>query len=223
MSKKPLNFIHISRTGGQSVVTTALENEINWRKITDYHKPFPLLSKEEKDPYDWFTIVRNPYTRIISDYTWCHINIFFDKNMGDKDYFNSFLVKWITNLNSPYKEPMNYLPFIYHDKGKDHFTESYKYIDFAYPIRVLRSEALEEDFNALMSEYGHPFTLGSKVNDLPNKQVSISDMYPETIELIKKVYARDFELFGYSTDPEKANDVPPPIVLPSPITFEQQQ
>lgn len=217
MSKKPLKFIHISRTGGQSVVQTFLENGTDWRKPTDFHKPFPLLPKEEKDPYDWFTIVRNPYTRIISEYAWCHRNIFHDPRVGEKDYFNQFLVKWIRNLNDPFKIPMNNPPFVFHDKGQYHFTECYKYIDFAYPIRVLRSEALEEDFNVLMAEYGNTFTLGPKVNDIPEKPMNVSDLYPETIELIKTVYAKDFELFGYSTDPAKAADVPPII------TFNQQQ
>ena len=214
MSKKPLNFIHISRTGGQTIVQTFLENGTDWRKPSEYHKAFYLVPKEIKDAYDWFTVVRNPYTRVISEYAWCQANIFLmNHKMDDKEYFNSFLVKWIKNLNNPFKEPRNNPPYILYNKGEDHFTECYKYIDTDYPIRVLRHEALEEDFNDLMNEYGHPFTLGPKVNDLPEKPMNISDLYPETIELIQKVYARDFELFGYSTDPTKAYDVPPPIVL----------
>ena len=209
MSKKPLNFIHISRTGGLSIVATGGRRFIGWIKGKDHHKPFTLLPKEEKDAYDWFTVVRNPYTRILSDYAWCDKCIFNDPRVGDKDYFNQFLVNWITNLNSDTKLPMML------NRGEYHFTECYKYIDTGYPIRILRYEALEEDFNALMADYGHTLTLGPKVNDIPNKPMGISDLYPETIELIKTVYARDFELFGYSTDPAKAADVP------NPITFNQ--
>jgi hypothetical protein len=133
--------------------------------------------------------------------------------MEEKDYFNEFLVKWIKNAVDPMKKPMDNPPYIYHNKGEDHFTEQYKYIDTRYPIRVLRSEALEEDFNVLMNDYGLNFTLGPRVNDL-TKIMNIDDLYPETIELIQQVYAKDFELFGYSTDPAKAADVPPPISLP---------
>ena len=95
---KPLNFIHISRTGGQCIIQTGVDNELPWLRYKDYHKPFPLLSVEEKDAYDWFTAVRNPYARVISDYAWCQKQIFFDPRMEEKDYFNEFLVKWIKNL-----------------------------------------------------------------------------------------------------------------------------
>ena len=242
MSKKPLNIIHISRCGGQTVIRTFLENRNEWNKPKNYATPLYFLPKEEKDAYDWFIIVRNPYTRIIAGYAWCHRYNIQNQNTGDKDYFNQFLVKWITNASRHLKEQMfvppdskyNALyihdPYTYYHTGEDHFIECYKYIDFNYPMRILRSEALEEDFNALLKEYDYTFTLGPTINDLPEKPMSVSDLYPETIELIQKVYAKDFELFGYSTDPEKANDVPPPIVfrvpqIPSPltITFNQQQ
>jgi hypothetical protein len=229
MSKKPLNIIHISRCGGQTVIRTFLNNRTEWNKPKNYATPLYFLPKEEKDAYDWFIIVRNPYLRIIAGYAWCHRYNIHNQNIGDKDYFNQFLVKWITNATNPLKEKMyvppdsNYnplymhTPYTYYHKGEDHFIECYKYIDLSYPMRILRSEALEEDFNALMKEYGYTFTLGPTINDLPEKPMSVSDLYPETIELIKTVYAKDFELFGYSTDPAKAADVPPII------TFNQQQ
>ena len=190
-----------------------LDEGTDWRKSQDYHTPLYYLPVSEKEGYDWFTVVRNPFTRVISEYAWCHRNIFQDSSQTDETYANKFLVKWITNLNSPFKQPMNNLPFILHDKGKDHFLEQYKYIDYKYPIRVLRFEALEEDFNALMKDYDNEFTLDLKVNDIPDKPIDIINLYPETISLIQQVYARDFTTFGYSTDPANASVVPPPITL----------
>ena len=61
---------------------------------------------------------------------------------------------------------------------------------------MLRYENLENEFNALMKEYGYTIVLNRKVN-VSVKTAFLSDLTLETIELINRVYEKDFTTFGY--------------------------
>ena len=70
---KKLRFLHISKTGGQSIAASAFKKNIKWGLYDKYnigqrrYIEHNLLSNiENAKDYDWFTVVRNPYSRLVS-------------------------------------------------------------------------------------------------------------------------------------------------------------
>jgi hypothetical protein len=70
---KPLKFIHISKTGGTTIENVAIEKNIKWGKrdieYSDYtHTLTKFTDIKIINQNDWFTVVRNPYSRIVSEF-----------------------------------------------------------------------------------------------------------------------------------------------------------
>ena len=77
---------------------------------------------------------------------------------------------------------------------------------------VLRFESLNDDFGALMLEYGldrlTPLPKEHVRKGLP-KQLGLYNMTLENLQLIERVYRKDFEEFGYET---KSSKIPTEIL-----------
>ena len=192
---KELKFIHITKTAGSSIETVGLEKNKRWginhSEYGFWHALFPNKPTKLKEKYDWFMVVRNPYKRILSEYHFL-AGIFNYKHT--KNEFNEFVKKWINNAsNNIETDP------VYGRKGGDHFTEQYKYLDPNIRIRILKFENIKEEFNNLMKEYNYNIVLNKKVQVSKNI-FSLKDFNSEILELINKIYKKDFELFGYSMD-----------------------
>jgi hypothetical protein len=184
---KPLRFIHISKTGGQAIETVAKEQAgIRWGSFDEEYGLnmlcHRLLSNVDNpsiiDKHDWFMVVRNPYERMVSQYNW------YIERIKENIDVNLYLCRELTDLESRYT------------RFKSHFTEQYRYLQPQYNIRVLRYENIEEEFNALMKEYGYNILL-DRTHNVSTKVASLYDLSLETIELINKVYEKDFTTFGY--------------------------
>lgn len=78
-----LKFIHVTKTGGNSIEDIGLKHGIKWGRFdtethkhidktkfkgTVWHYPFTLLDKKYKQKYDWVLVVRTPYDRILSEF-----------------------------------------------------------------------------------------------------------------------------------------------------------
>jgi hypothetical protein len=192
---KPLRFIHIARTGGQSISIVAnIQANQYWgmldldygrqqlqHRLLSYVVSPSLQNDEMKNQYDWFMVVRNPYDRAVSIYNYMEPNV----------NINLFLRKMLSRLERGEKHVVNdrqyNLPYI---------TPQHQYVEKQYTIHVLRFENLESEFNALMKEYGYPIILNNKAN-VSKKVAKLSDLSIETIEYINRLYIKDFEMFGY--------------------------
>jgi hypothetical protein len=184
---KPLRFIHIAKTGGQTIAHVAkdlagfgwgiFDKDYGLRSLC--HR---LLSNVENpdiiDKHDWFMVVRNPYERMISQYNWYIGRV--KEDIG----VNHYLYRELEDLGSRY------------NRFRCHFIAQHRYLEPQYNIRVLRYENLEEEFNALMKEYGYSIVLDRKIN-VSKKVASLSDLTLDTIELINRIYEKDFTTFGY--------------------------
>jgi hypothetical protein len=179
---KELRFIHISKTGGQAIANAAgIQHGLYWGMYDGEYGFGPmchrLLSHNKmKDPsqYEWFTVVRNPYDRMISEYNWMKSTI--DIN----EYINNV----ISNVGT--EECM---------KGA-HYTEQWRYIEKGFTIHVLHYENLEQEFDELMSKYGYKISLENRRNGKRNNATR-KDLTLETIERINRIYEKDFKMFGY--------------------------
>lgn len=190
MKLKSLKFIHITKCAGTSIEKIGKKNNQLWgmyhKEYQWWHEPFKFKPESLKQKYNWFTIVRNPYTRIISEF-YCKWGTQIEDNKKNirKFKFNEIIKYHILNRNSLNKIGQ-----------RGHYMEQYKYIDENYKIHILKFENLTEEFNNLMKKYSFNIELDIHKNK-SEKKFTIDSLSHDVINLINTVYDRDFKYFGY--------------------------
>ncbi len=191
------NMIHIPRTGGTSIIRF-VESYSNYDFNLDEPEHWKHHLSAEHRQYDPknFTIVRNPYAKIISAYKWRKINL--DLNTWIKNTLESFSLKEYrdkgSSISIPPKDQNILLPcynFIYKDNGEKICDDR----------NILRTENLELDFRLYLErehkDYLFPeFSLLTHENKV-KKKLSFENLSNECIKLINEIYHLDFETFGY--------------------------
>jgi hypothetical protein len=192
-NKKKLKFIHITKTAGTTIEDIGKKHGLKWGRFDKkqiykkntvsaafWHKPFTELDDSYKRKYDWFVVVRNPYTRILSEY-YCNFAGFSNKKLS-YEQINKRLINNIKNI----------------DNNDGHYIQQYRYVDNSVKIHIVKFENIEEEFNSLMKEYNLDIVL-DKHNNAGKKQkhFNIKDFSEELIDTINTVYDKDFKLFGY--------------------------
>ena len=197
-------FIHIPKTGGSSIETYFIKkcesNNKNDMLITPENTNFIKLGKsaqhleyktimENKDILNLdtcsfskiITIVRNPYTRIISELFW---NKSINNDMNANDVFNVLL-----NILNKYKDNNN----IY----DNHIRPQYQFIidnngKINKDIIILRNEKLNEMMHHIgYTDFNEKAHVGStNIN-------YFKYLNRKSIHLINKFYKNDFLCFGY--------------------------
>jgi len=187
-----LEFVHITKTAGTSIEKWGLQYNIKWgkEKTGPYQGPFWHSTKKTylNEKSISFMCVRNPYTRLISEYycPWLgyagnHCNVFINENPNTKEHLN----KWIREFVKKGYE-----------KHLWHGTPQYLYL----PVdNIIYFENLQNDFTNLLRKHNINYNPKlPKVNKSKiKKKFNISDLDEETINLINCVYKKDFEIFGY--------------------------
>lgn len=199
---KKLKFVHITKTSGTYIEDIALKKNIKWGRFDEklqyisrkfrrngpgsgspWHEPIIYLNEF---PYDdktnLFTIVRNPYDRIVSECL-CKWGGEFAKKMDTPEDLNFYINEQVNralNLNFHHFVPQ----YIYtHDsKGKQIVNH------------IIKFEEMEK-FNDLMKEYNIDLVYDIKPKN--KKKFNISDISQKNIELINNVYHLDFEYYNY--------------------------
>lgn len=160
-----------------------------------------LMPKERHiwESYVKFAIVRNPFDRIVSQYHYCKENNDFRVIGNDESYwetFDSFIQRldqvWKNFQKLPHKEKSHYIPqydFVYDTNGN---------LMVNYVLRF-------ENFNADMNEFRRLTNINIDLSKLHQKlMTSRHDHYvryfknQKTIDIIQKLYKKDFEAFGYT-------------------------
>lgn len=201
-----LKFIHITKTAGTTIENIGLkkkylfgsyDSELGFNKR---HCLLPtIIPKDIKYLYHYFTIVRNPYTRIISEIGWVYKR-FKENNFKHnyvklfKNYFNQENI--INSINT-------YLEYILNNvdlKYGDHFTPQYKYFeDTKMYINIIKFENLKQEFNDLMKKYKMDLTITNQnYNFNKYKIFNFQHISKKNIQLINKIYKKDFEMFNYN-------------------------
>jgi len=189
-------FIHIPKTGGSSIEEVfSLFNKKNfWRPTFIYkiekcyfapqHLTHNLLDHFSPESKDWFsfTYVRNPYTKIVSEYFYIHrsfYNVVIDN--FTEDHFKDWIVNDLVKFDMDHKLPQS--TFI--DKEVD---------------MVLKFENIQEDFKKLCNKLNvkHELTHTQKDKGNINKNKIVEQLSKETKDLIYNIFKKDFEMFNYS-------------------------
>jgi len=167
-------FIHIPKTGGTSFCKRYLKYQVSHVKAHNY---------DEEQLKKSVTIVRNPYSRIISCYKYFKTEKTYWGKTNYKllDYCktNSFsnLVDDLYNKSLPYDQ---------HLEPQHNFLKKKEKIF----TKIMKLENLEEDF----------YKIFKKKLDMEhlNKSVEIEiNISEDTKNKIYEIYKKDFELFGY--------------------------
>ena len=175
-------FIHINKTGGSSV-----EKALN---IPFEHKT-ALEKISEVGRYRWdrkltFTIVRNPWDKVVSHY---HYRVKTNQTgLGDK---HIDFKEWVKRAYGEkddcyYDNPKMFMPqidWISDENGRILVDE------------IIRFENLDSDFNMVLQKIGKNTTLPHVKR---SNRGSYREYYdPETIEIVRNWFERDIENFGY--------------------------
>lgn len=183
-------FVHIPKTAGISV-SFSLFGNLAWghHKISDYET---IFTPRTLNKYLKFCFVRNPQTRLYSAFTFLKKGganskdaEWAQKNIGKYDDFESFVQLWVNKQNI-----FQYV----------HFFPQYQFlIDSNNDIKIDfigKFEQLESDFEEVSRKLNIDAKLESRnITRKPTgAEVEVSE---ESEAIIREVYQKDFELFGY--------------------------
>ena len=197
-------FVHINKSGGGVFTKNFLKNGIN--KLTGYHRTLQDMLNQCESYYNLkksdlyiFTIVRNPWDRMLSMY------LFYRQN-GYTDFFPKEI-----GFNISFKD---WIKYIYSDKFNKHKMHSavnmHKYC-FSNQInwllddngniininKIIRFENLEKELYPFLKDtLGLHYIITGKVH--PTIHNHYSEYYDEeTKQLVENHYQKDIEMFGY--------------------------
>ena len=185
-----LLFVHIPKTGGSSVEVkfgidkqnrdecySHTEEKINNIIFAPQHYTPDLIEKFYPELYNKckkFTIVRNPYTKMISEFM-------YREGEFTPDKFHDFVRRiplQLTDHNLPQKR---------------YFNNNILY------SQILRFEHLKEDFECLAwaNNFSPILPHENKNKHNVNSVDLVKEIKRETLVLLNKYYAEDFEYFNY--------------------------
>jgi len=191
-------FLHVPKNGG-----TSFEKIFKYRgRKHNRQKDYVLKLKKLGEKYEEYikvAIARNPWDKAVSEYKW-HTNNHMPfpapcvKELFNGMDFKSFLKKFleIKKEDIPEKDDLwFYQHFESHQIPQVEFLDPVENIDV-----FIRFESLQEDFDNFMD------SIGLENIRLPhifkNKRKDYTEYYDaESIKIIKDVYSKDIEYFGY--------------------------
>ena len=187
-----LLFIHIPKTGGTSIEQYlsgkydipldqySLYHYIRHPGISLQHYTYENIIFHPEirlvEGYETFTIVRNPYHRIISDLFFLGLA---NKTMSQEDIYNIIENQYANFVYDNHSKPQ--YEFIYDMSNNTLYDHIY----------VLKSETLKDELAALGYR---DFDIYTNKGPIENHMDYLNR---DSIAYVNKVYAKDFEFFDY--------------------------
>jgi len=185
-----LLFIHIPKTGGSSIenlfgiygipnpniLWDLKEENINGIQMALQHFTPEVLRErlgEKYNDYFKFTFTRNPYNKILSEFSW-------KTRSTNMNYFNQWLPEYLKNIDTDHKLPQT------------------EYIDDTVDF-IGKLENYQEDFNSMLLKAGWEgkVTLPVIHKTAGDKNEMFKSITPDNINLINEIYHDDFVNFDY--------------------------
>lgn len=184
-------FIHIPKAAGTSVARAIYGMNIGHRKAIDYLN----ISKKEFLKYYRFSIVRNPWDRLVSAYHFARQggtsyvqpkrNPVYQSELFSS--FDIFVKEWLTSV-SLWEEDVIF-----------QFQHEYIYVDDELMVNFVgKLENIDNDFNVICNRIGIDANLPCLNKSEKNKK-SYRDYYDDqTKRIVGEIYSKDINLFEYS-------------------------
>lgn len=192
---KKICFIHIPKTGGTSIEKNLdIMNKNNYwggfkgRSMQHYlWNDYKNILNENYNNFFKFTIVRNPYDRIISEYYW-NKDFGFSKKISFDDY-----LKQVSNI---------FQNNLFNNKNCNHFIPQHKFIyDSSNNLmidKIFNFELFDEIYQYLIqNNYLEKIILNKKFNKRKRKGINLNQLTHEQKNIIYNLYKNDFILFNY--------------------------
>ena len=199
--KKDIIFMHIPKTGGASIGQLCISKGIggighntrdpNYISLAQYKHSHPDIFS--------FSIVRNPWDRLVSAYHFL--------SQGGLNAYDSEDADRYVNRYSGFNEFVS-------DAFKDdailtqiHFRPQYEWISDENDViadYVGKFEALQHHISACLALAGLPDYKLPHVNKATHKHYK-QYYSKESIDIVGNIYARDIELFDYKYNDEHSN------------------
>jgi chondroitin 4-sulfotransferase 11 len=186
-------FIHIPKCAGIAVARSLFGKPVGHLSALDY---LTVFGKKDFSGYYKFTIVRNPFSRLVSAYEFMQ-NGGYGKADDEivaivKQYpsFEDFVLNYLT----PQKA-----------KAIRHFRPQHFFVcDSSYNLMVDfagRFENIEHDYEIIRKKTGIGESL-KKINTTRSERSNLKEYYknPQVINKVKEIYYKDFEIFHYQKD-----------------------
>lgn len=198
---KKILFIHIPKCAGTSIARSlgmffgdplTMNTEILYgidKNNNNVLQSLPLeyysdyVSESLISEYVKFTVVRNPYDRVLSDYSW--------KNRGCKTLYD-FLILIKNYLSTHTKKDT----IKYNKISPNHMLPQYEYIksDKFTLDHIIKFENIQQDLNDNIDKT----VVLKKINTSKHERWEhYFKNHPECISLVNEIYAIDFEKFNY--------------------------
>lgn len=189
-------FVHVPKAAGVSVAMALFGNLAGGH---DDASEYCRIFGRDFWRYFKFTFVRNPYTRLVSAYeflragghpAWPSNREFRDHVLSEYVDFQDFVLRWL--------KP--------NPRWPQHFRPQHKFLEVGGKLVmdfVGRVERIEEDFATVRQRLGVQAQL-RRANETHHNRPPLARYYTSDAvqRRIQDVYAKDFELFGYSVRPE---------------------
>lgn len=215
--KHKLIHIHIPKTAGTAIERYFHEiGDMEWNTISWFGQvktqgrwyelqhlsllELRTLANTAFDGYRSFAVVRDPYTRLISDYLWRRWIQQQYPNSATQffDSFETFIeaiptdlnTNWVNHIHDADKKQANFLI---------HIRPQYQYIadsegNFLIDD-ILNFEHLHRDLARLLERYG---LSTDRMTSPPIR--GLEEYYtPATLDRVNEIYAKDFQYYSYAT------------------------
>ena len=192
----PATFMHIPKTGGASLSKWASDNNIPFISGPE-HADLKTIMLTNNMPGTIFTIVRNPYDRLVSQYHYVNQvmlarlpitdqikhNSIFKKGFG---YYVDCMYSKVTFADQPPGSVLSW--WISSNSQVDWFSSQ-------SPDIIIKLEQLDENFVKIQD-------LFQCYNQLPHLSKTVRNTYREyytapILQKVTKLYQQDIEMFNY--------------------------
>ena len=190
--EKEVIFIHIPKTAGISLYKGLFGCESFGHKTIRYYKKH--LNKRQFRKCFKFTVVRNPYDRLLSAYNYLkkggrgvQSDLEYKSYLEEVKSFEDFVINWLGK---------DEIMIIEHFFSQSYFLkDQHDKIELDF---IAGFEKLDEDFEALSNK----LKVSSKLPNLNASEISLkkdfmSKYNPDMINIVNNIYREDFENFGY--------------------------
>jgi Sulfotransferase family len=193
---------------------------------------YNYVSTQEMETAHSMAIVRNPYARMVSIYSY---NRFF----GEWESFEHFLNDWYRNVTKAYRQrgeleewhtPCHAIPqFEYtHWNGKQIVHSVIKQEELKY-LHKEQQDSGSDESSAPTSVTDLPDVVRDALCNMPHtNQRSLKKAWYEyynqrTLDLVYEIYHKDFEVFGYSPTLAERPDLEPPSLFEGLLKSRKEQ